>query len=186
MNKKEIRLQRKLEKQVKRTGKSVRLSQEIEIKDKYIRSSVSPDLTKIARYPSPDNYKKYYFSWCNTHSDKENHWSWGEPRAWSDDEYKNTIKSTLDNSINNSWQEVEAKTYNGSGGFRKILNKYQSLDSICNEAQLRWCDADYISQFEELFRFRVGSGKRIWGIRVQHHFFVVWYERQHKICPIKS
>jgi hypothetical protein len=41
-----------------------------------------------------------------------------------------------------------------------------------------------LAEFEELFRLRLGSNRRIWGVRIQHHFYMVWYERSHKICPI--
>lgn len=184
-SRKERRLQRKLEKIAKQQEKSVRLSSSVEIQDKHIRSTQVPNLNKLPRSPDPSNYKDYYFQWCPSHSDTEGKWEWGEERLWSDDEYTNTINPHLDAFNNNHWADVERQTYNGSGGLRKLLNKYQSLDTICDEAQIRWLDLELVSQFEELFRFRLGTNKRIWGVRVQHHFFIVWYERQHKICPIK-
>lgn len=60
---------------------------------------------------------------------------------------------------NDSWNDVEYKTYNGRGNFQKRLNEYQPLDSLCVEAQQRWLELELLSQFEELFRFRLGSYK---------------------------
>ena len=185
-SKSEARLQRQLDKLTKTQAKNARLSELIEIKDKYIRLAVKPPLEVTPRSTLPENYKKIYFSWCETHSDTEGDWSWNEPRQWTEDEYTQTIKPHMDGHNNDSWNDVENKTYNGSNGFRKLYNKYQPLDSICDEAQLRWIDKELLAEFEELFRLRLGTGKRIWGIRIQHHFYMVWYERNHKICPIKN
>lgn len=119
---------------------------------------------------------------CVTHADLEGFWSWGEPRRWSDVEQIKDINGHLDILLNNTWNEIETQTYNGADGYRKPLNKYQTLDSLCAEAQDRWINNPELEEFESLFRFRRGSKKRLWGIRVQHHFFLIWYERKHKIC----
>jgi len=183
-SKKDARLQRNLEKLSNIKSKNARLCESIEIKDKHIRSQAPPDLTKLPRSTSPDNYKNYYFSWSDTHSDVDGCWGWNEPRQWSDEEYTQTIKPNMDSYNNDSWNDVENKTYSGRQKYRSLLNKYQSVDSLCDEAQKRWVNLELLSQFEELFRFRLGSYKRIWGIRIQYHFYMVWYERCHKICPI--
>jgi len=187
LSKKEARLQRKLEKLAKNTEKNVRLSDSVEVKDKYIRVSVKPKLEKNPRAVSPLNYKTCYFSWCHTQSDIDGSWTWkgGEPRAWSEDEYNKTIAPHFCSYDGDSWNDVEQKDYNGKGGIRKLLNKYQPLSSVCIEAQERWKSLDDLSQFDEFFRFRLGSDRRVWGVRIQHHFYMVWYERYHQICPVK-
>jgi len=179
----EARLRKKIDKLTVEKQKNVRLSNSVEISNKYIRSSVKPDLTKTPRSKSPENYKICYFSWCATQSDTVGRWKWGEERQWSDREYSRTIKARMDSYNNNCWNDVETMTYNGKGGVRKLLNKYQPLDSLCANARARWLELETLSEFEELFRFRLGTDKRIWGIRIQHHFFMVWYEREHRICP---
>lgn len=184
LTKKELRLQKKLEKLEKQKKKGVRLSSAVKIEDKYIRSRHKPDLVKAPRSPQPDNYKNHYFAWCCSQADVNEHWSWGEPRHWSSEEYTGTIKPHMDSHNNDSWSEVELKTYNGKDGYRKRLNKYQPLDSLNDEAKTRWSELELVSQFEEMFRLRLGDKKRIWGVRIQHHFYMVWYEREHKICPV--
>lgn len=101
-------------------------------------------------------------------------------------EYTGRIKPHMDSHNNNSWIEVENKKYNARRGFRKLLNKYQNLGSICGEARRRWLNLELLSQFEELFRMRLGTDRRIWGVRIQHYFYLVWYERNHKICPLDT
>lgn len=183
---KERRLQREIEKQANIIEKTARFSASITIDNKIIRNEFTPELKSYPRSIEADTYKNTAFSWCHSRSDNEGNWSWGEPRNWTDDEYKSDIYSCLSAQVNNSWNEVEKATYNGKKKYRKILNKYQPVSSICKEAQLRWADQLDLSQFDELFRLRLGGKKRLWGIRVQHHFFLIWYERNHKICPIKN
>lgn len=185
-NKSTARIQRQIDKLAKNHTKSARLSDGIEIKDKYIRSVLKPPLAKTPRSNSPENYKNYFFSWCDTHSDTDGNWSWFEPRQWSKEEYSEIIKQHMDSHNNDSWYDVEAKTYNGKNKERKSLNKYQPVDSICDEALDRWLNLESLSQFEELFRLRAGSNRRIWGVRIFNHFYMVWYERNHKICPIDN
>lgn len=186
MSKKDERIQRQLEKMAKRRDKDLRLSQGITIADKFIRISSTPDIKKKVSATLPDGYKNYYFSWCKTHSDTSGIWTWGEHRQWTQEEESQQINPTLNGYNNCSWNEIEEHTYNGKHKARRRLNKAQSLDSLCPEAQERWLSLDHLSQFEEVFRFRTGTDRRLWGVRVQHHFFLVWYERQHLICPINS
>ena len=185
MSKKEDRIKRQNEKKLKDQQKKVRLAKNVEVSSKLIRVTEKPDLTKIPRSVDADNYKNHYFSWCVSEADLEGVWSWGEVRKWEEEEYLNTIEPHFQALDNNSWQEVETQTYNGASNQRKNLNKYQRLNSICEEAQQRWQDIEIISQFEVLFRLRLGTSRRIWGVRVQHHFFIVWYERHHQIYPLE-
>ena len=185
MSKKEDRIKRQNEKKLKDQQKKVRLAKNVEVSSKLIRVTEKPDLTKIPRSVDVDNYKNHYFSWCVSEADLEGVWSWGEVRKWEEEEYLNTIEPHFQALDNNSWQEVETQTYNGASNQRKNLNKYQRLNSICEEAQQRWQDIEIISQFEVLFRLRLGTSRRIWGVRVQHHFFIVWYERHHQIYPLE-
>lgn len=185
MSKKEERIKRQNEKKLKEQTKKVRLAQNIEVSSKLVRATEKPDLRKIPRSVNADDYKNHYFSWCVSEADLEGVWSWGEARKWEEEEYSKIIEPHFQALDNNSWQEVENQTYNAASTYRKNLNKYQHLNSICEEAQERWQDIEIISQFEVLFRLRLGTSRRIWGVRVQHHFFIVWYERHHKICPIE-
>ena len=185
LNRKEKRIEKQLTKDAKQKEKSVRLSSSVSIPDRYVRSNAKPPLEKTPRSLDPNNYRKYYFSWCDSEADAEGSWSWNENRAWSDDEFE-LIKNHLNSYSNNSWETVETMTYSGRDRFRKLLNKYQTLDSICEEAHYRWLELENMSQFDRLFRLRSGTNRRVWGVRIEHHFYMVWYERNHKICPAKK
>jgi hypothetical protein len=184
ISKKDARLKRDLAKKLKQAEKNVRLSQNIKVKDNFIHSKTTPSLEKIPRSIDSNSYQKHYFTWCISKSDIVGNWDWNESRKWTTDEFDNSIEPHMNSYISNSWTEVEDARYNGKDSARKKLNKYQSLDSLCKEAQTRWQSIEYLTQFEELFRLRLGADKRIWGIRLQHHFFLIWHERNHKICPI--
>lgn len=186
MTPKQRKLARIAEKQVKQAEKSARLAANVIVKSPFVKIGIKPDIRKITLNPNQFDYKMTLFEWCCTHGDTIGRWSWREKRAWSNEEFSDIISLKLTSLTTLPWAEVETLTYNGSGGARRFLNKYQPLDSICDEAQLRWLENDNLNQFEELFRLRLGGNRRIWGVRVQHHFFMVWYERNHKICPIRD
>lgn len=183
LSKAEARLKRKIAKQTKSKEKNVRLIEKVPVTDRLIRSEV-PDIIKIPRGVDSLNYKDRPFEWNISRADLLGDWSWGEPRCWSDEEYLNIVERHFNAQLNNTWQQVEAQTYNGSNGKRKRCNKYQPIDSLTQEAQLRWMENDELAQFEHLFRCRLGTNRRVWGIRVTNHYFLVWYERYHNICPI--
>jgi hypothetical protein len=183
-SKSENRREKKLQKTVKEIDKKVRFASSVTTTTKIVRLDWIPELSKKTHISYPiDEYKNICFSWSKTHADCEGEWSWGEPRFWNDDEYLLNIEGHLNNYINNTWNQVESQTYNGAKGFRKLLNKYQSLETLCPEAQSRWLANPILEEFDSLFRFRRGSNKRLWGLRMYHHFYLVWYERKHKICP---
>ena len=183
----EAREERRLLKEIKfNKEKEVRLARELQTSQS-VRVPWVPTLDKNPRIPIPtDNYKILNLTWCITKADREGEWSWGELREWSSEEFKKEIESHLNNLIGSSWNQIETDTYNGAKQHRKLLNKYQPIDSLCEEAQIRWNNDLELSEFEEIFRFRRGTKKRIWGVRVYDHFFTIWYERRHLICPLNN
>lgn len=185
-SKSEAREKRKREKQEKNIQKNIRLSNRIRIPNKRIRSPKIPDITEPRKSVSESNYKTLLFEWNINHADLEGQWSWGEPRNWDNDEYSKIIAPRFNKYMSNTWQEVELQDYNGAGGYRKRINKYQDLDTICTEAQERWKNNLKLNQFDELFRCRLGTDRRTWGIRILNHYFLVWYERYHNICPLDN
>jgi hypothetical protein len=187
LSRKEARKNRKKQKQEKDRERNLQLANSIELPEKRIRSSYTPDLTRIPRLDSSlVDYEDYAFEWNIELSDTDGIWSWGETREWTEEEYENDILGHFELLRGNTWREILNATYNGKGGRRKKLNKYQSIDSICEEAQNRWVDLEIINQFDILFRFRQGTYKRTWGLRYENHFFLVWHERNHQICPIDN
>ncbi len=185
-NKREARLKRKIDKEAKEKDKNARLGASIQIKENHIKSLEIPQITKTPRTIPLHNYKEYQLTWCTSQADLLGRWKWGEYRQWTALEYDQIIHPHMDSQTSSCWNEIETRTYSGKNKVRKLLNKYQQVDSLCKEAQKRWLELDDLAQFEELFRFRIGTDRRIWGIRIDAHFFLVWYERNHRICPVKD
>lgn len=184
LSRREKRLLRKNQKIAKDQIKSARLAASVIIPDRQIRYSHQPILGKAPLSKSPDYYKDQRLTWCITEADCDGIWSWQEPRQWTGKEYSDTIKPHFTGNENNTWKQILAQTYDGQDHKRLPLNKIQLIDTLCPEAQNRWFQNDKLAIYDSSFRFRLGSSKRVWGVRLQAHYFVIWYERFHKICPI--
>lgn len=46
-------------------------------------------------------------TWCITKADRQNHWSWGEPRQWTKKEWEEIIHPPFQQFAQLSWQEVD-------------------------------------------------------------------------------
>ena len=188
MSKKEARLKRREEKNQKNKDNNIRFAQSIGVSSEHlIRMPTPPNLNELPKLSVNNfDYQEYAFHWGLEYADRIGSWWWGESRDWTNEEYSGTIEYHLKPLEGNTWKSVENLTYNGSGKVRWPLNKYQHINTLDHEAQERWLEHEILGQFEELFRLRLGKEKRIWGLRVQYHFFMVWYERGHNIYKIKD
>lgn len=65
-------------------------------------------------------------------------------------------------------------------GGKRGYHHFQPIDSLCKEAQERLCVLD-LDDLDELFRFRLGSGERLWGVKQQEDFFLLWWDPDHKV-----
>ncbi|MNN86263.1 hypothetical protein D3C81_2036640 [compost metagenome] len=74
------------------------------------------------------------------------------------------------------WEEIQKQTSDTS----HLLHHDHQIVDLCDDAQLRWLELGY-EQFDVIFRFRLGNTKRAWGLVVQAHFYLIWWERYHKI-----
>ena len=54
------------------------------------------------------------------------------------------------------------------------------------EAQKRLTDLHLDETFEDLFRFRVGGKKRLWGFEVDGVFHVLWWDAEHQVYPTEA
>lgn len=118
-------------------------------------------------------------TWCHTRADTKDHWSWGEPRAWTDQEWGEVISPMLNHLAQLTWQEIDACN---SGSGHKMHHGHE-LSDLIDEAQERWLELD-LEQFDSVFRFRIGGQRsRAWGFILQAHFHLVWWDREHLIYP---
>lgn len=146
------------------------------------RAGVPPHLLVTPQQPklgSGNGRFGYQMTWCIRKQDIIGVWSWGEPRAWSADEFAADIEPALKSLQGLPWEEIENQS--SDGGHR--LHHQHELADIVPEASRRWSQLG-LEEFDTLFRFRMGNTRRAWGVVIRGHFFMVWWERHHNIYPV--
>ena len=196
MKKKHEREARKKAKELKRKAKSVKYKADfIENNPELIpKIQFLPDLDKrpkvdadISELESPKqpitNQTGSRFglkmTWCARIADQNDQWSWGESRNWTSNEWTEQISKHLNSLEGQDWSEIQAMTSDNM----HLMHHDHDIGDLCDEAIERWIERD-LEQFDTLFRFRLGNKKRAWGVELQGHFFLVWYERDHRIYPV--
>lgn len=83
-----------------------------------------------------------------------------------------------------TWSEIlfEQKTP-AKGDKSRSKHHFQLLTTLVQEAQDRWIEIG-LEEYDTAFRFRFANTIRAWGIKLQGHFYLVWWERYHKIYPV--
>lgn len=119
--------------------------------------------------------------WCVTKKDTEGQWCWGDARAWTQAEWTETLGPAFEGFQQLTWAEIDAL---GSDSGHKMHHS-QELWELHEEAQGRWSYLGLEEFADTIFRFRVGNTRRAWGFVLQAHFYMVWYDRQHKIYVSK-
>ena len=130
------------------------------------------------------NFHSQVVTWCATKKDCDGKWSWHEDRAWSDEEWSNTIQPKFLDFAKKTWGEIVRMAY-GKGAKRKKMHHGHDISDLVEEAQHRWKEVG-LEEFDAVFRFRLGATKRAWGYIAQSHFFLVWWERSHQIYPVSD
>lgn len=198
-SKAEKRIQRQEEKAQARKAKSVKFSSSVEslaIKTVKIAPIPDLDLKVVKRQEQPSRNKCVYLpneeafsiachlTWCTTISDLEGEWSWQEQRCWTQEEWEAQIFPNLSSLEKSTWSEIlfEQKTP-AKGGKSVPKHHSQELITLVKEAQNRWIEID-IEEYDTAFRFRFANTVRAWGVKLQGHFYLVWWERHHKIYPV--
>lgn len=118
-------------------------------------------------------------TWCITNADRQDSWSWGEPRQWTQDEWESIIYPPLQQFKQLTWQELDQ--FSSDTGHK--MHHGHEVGDLIAEAQERWRQLD-LEQYDSVFRFRLGGQKRrVWGFIIQAHFYFVWWDREHSIYP---
>jgi hypothetical protein len=91
--------------------------------------------------------------------------------------WKAVIQPKLDAFERMLWREIEAAT--SDTGHR--MHHSMECDVICLEAQGRLNDLH--SDADEIYRFRLGNRRRLWGFRITNRFEILWYDPEHHIYP---
>lgn len=178
-SRKEARAERALLKQVDNIEKKARLA--VSLADSPIgrpRVEKNPNSAKTARVGvNPEGYIQSRMTWCVTKGDVEGFWSWGQQRQWSEQDYDSHIVVTLANLAQLTWFEILQMYADG-----RKRHHAQEFSTIKLEAQHRWGELEMVT--DDLFRFRLTGRQRAWGYRENSHFFMVWYDPEHKIYEV--
>jgi hypothetical protein len=122
-----------------------------------------------------DGYPSFSFQWAD-HTYTDGSWSW-----FNDSEAAEVLKFLADVS-RSTWNEIKTQTTGGKN--RRKKHHDQPVDGLCKEAQDRLSALHLDEIFPgEIFRFRLGGTKRLWGFVVEGVFYVIWWDRDHKVYP---
>lgn len=192
------RQERKLAKADKKKEKAVRLAASFQdlLDNSKPKIEFIPDLQKMpiigASFGALDVPKQpvsnesgsrfgHLMTWCARLADSEGVWVWGESRQWSEEEWADPIIPGMNSLQGLDWHEIQKM----ASGERHLMHHDHDITDLCDEAVERWIDLGY-EQFDTIFRFRLGNTRRAWGIELMGHFYLIWYERHHKIYLVSK
>lgn len=180
LTRKELRLFREQEKKEKQEQKKIRLLNDPDFQivprlQEIITTEKTPRVGE-----DPGSIMTKLLQWDYGSADRSGDWSWGQERNWSQVEWEEVIYPHFENLGQLTWAEVYAQRTGGKNRHKK--NHDMALWDIHKEAFDRWLDIG-LDQYETLFRFRIGSKPRIWGYKIHAKFFLIWWDREHKIYP---
>lgn len=104
---------------------------------------------------------------------------------WSWVNYDSEIHEVIEflkNMSNLTWNEIMNQRTGNDG--RRQKHHFQEFHTIIPEANKIIKKFKYDEVFENLFRFRLGGVHRLWGFLKNGVFYVLWWDRDHKIYPI--
>ena len=198
-SKAERRQQRQEEKAQARKAKSVRFLSSVEnLAIKTVKIAPVPDLSlkTVKVQEEPSRNKSLYLpseelfsitcnlTWCTTVSDLDGKWSWQEQRCWTDEEWQTQILPNFSLLEKSTWSEILFEQKTPAKGGRSVPKyHHQELTTLVQEAQDRWIEIG-LEEYDTAFRFRFANTVRAWGIKLQGHFYLIWWERYHKIYPV--
>lgn len=81
-----------------------------------------------------------------------------------------------------TWSELERQQTGSSR--RRQKHHSQEVSTLCKAARDRLADLRHDEIFgDDLFRFRLGGTARLWGFVVDDVFYLLWWDRHHRVYP---
>ena len=77
------------------------------------------------------------------------------------------------------WKEI---LMSNSGRSNNTRNHAIKVSSIINDAQKRLRELN-LDDRDELYSIAISNTERVWGILDEGIFSIVWFDRNHEICP---
>ncbi len=144
-------------------------------KNKSPKNKINPSSKKIPRTKEdPINYESKEIAWHINTIDRLGNWGWNKLNK---DVFWNDIFEKIKSFESMTWSEIKKNKKN---------NHSVKVSKICPEAQNRLGEIE-LDDVEELFSLRLGSKKRIWGIRNGRVLKILWWDPNHTVyCSFKK
>lgn len=91
----------------------------------------------------------------------------------------NTLYPKFKDIESKKWKELEMEQFGKKG---KSKNHWVEVQKIIKPAQDRLKELK-LDDIDSLYSIRITATQRIWGIRVQNYFQLLWYDFEHLVCP---
>jgi len=162
--------------------KTVKIAPIPELDLKIVKVQEQSDRTKSVYIPSEEKFSfDCNLTWCTTRSDLEGEWSWKEQRRWTEEEWNTQILFNFSLLEKSTWSEILFEHKTPAKGDKSVPKHHsQELNTLVKEAQTRWIEIG-LEEYDTAFRFRFTGTSRAWGIKLQGHFYLIWWERYHNI-----
>ncbi|MFM9414125.1 hypothetical protein ACKQTC_07070 [Peptococcus simiae] len=137
--------------------KRTKQSQQVGAK-KQSRISEDVDISTLTR-------PVWSFSQCDTRHER---WAFDHSRI------NEVLFEKMQNFENQTWHEIKVKG--------KRNNHHVQINQLCKEAQKRLSEL-HKEDYDALFSLRLSGRERLWGIIQDGVFMILWYDKEHEVCP---
>lgn len=132
----------------------------------------------VAAAPEPIDGQRFMWSVRSIDHEYAGDWDWRlDPKESKD------LLELLEACGMKTWREIKDEKTHSKNNSRP-LHHSQQISTVCKEAQRRLEEQQI--EAVELFRLRHGNLKRVWGYLQGPVFHIVWYDREHKVCPTEN
>lgn len=149
-----------------------------EPESRVVRSEYADNRVKQPRLGAdPGSIYGMKVTWSCDDPDKEGSWPSGTPRLWTVETWNTIIEPKLNEFSEMTWSQLEQLTSNGHR-----LHHSMETSRILPEAQERLKQLG--KHRDTIYRFRLSSLERLWGMRTAANFEVLWYDPFHEIYKV--
>jgi hypothetical protein len=167
----DARIARAVARKLRNENKSVRLVQRVQAE---LPKERTPRLGA-----DPGSIFDMPMLWHCDCADRAESWSWGQARDWGEEAWTGVIEPKLREFEKLPWKEIHK--FNTNSGHK--AHHSMPIESIDAEPQRRIVHLE-IEHDGDIFRFRLGYKKRLWGFRFANVFEVLWYDPEHMIYQL--
>jgi hypothetical protein len=133
------------------------------------------DATAVASPGAGDDKVTFSFHYADRGYDGA--WKWLSP-----DEAHHLLEFMCDIG-SSTWNEIKTHTTGGRNGHKKHHD--MEIRLLCKAAQDQITKLHLDEVFgDQIFRFRLGNKRRLWGFIAAGVFYVLWWDATHEVYPL--